>query len=170
MVAIVNVFNESNNFYLHEVGLIEKGNSAFKTGTVKNGTPSAELPSIYSLLRKLQNVNYNNQFQDRENQIYSDNFKKWFGDWENNPQSASKVVDENGEPLVVYHGTDKDFSVFNKNRIGTNYRENGNNELGGFFFTDKKASARFYSGEYSGSKESKVFETYLQIINPYESY
>lgn len=32
-------------------------------------------------------------------------FKNWFGDWENDPQNASKVVDENGEPLVVYHGT-----------------------------------------------------------------
>jgi hypothetical protein len=32
-------------------------------------------------------------------------FKEWFGDWENNPDTASKVVDENGEPLVVYHGT-----------------------------------------------------------------
>lgn len=29
-------------------------------------------------------------------------FKKWFGDWENDPKNASKVVDENGEPLVVY--------------------------------------------------------------------
>ena len=32
-------------------------------------------------------------------------FKEWFGDWENDPENASKVVDENGEPLVVYHGT-----------------------------------------------------------------
>lgn len=30
-------------------------------------------------------------------------FKDWFGDWENNPSEASKVVDENGEPLVVWH-------------------------------------------------------------------
>jgi len=29
-------------------------------------------------------------------------FKAWFGDWENSPETASKVVDENGEPLVVY--------------------------------------------------------------------
>lgn len=29
-------------------------------------------------------------------------FKKWFGDWENYPQNSSKVIDENGEPLVVY--------------------------------------------------------------------
>ena len=39
-------------------------------------------------------------------------FKKWFGDWENNPSEASKVVDENGEPLVVYHGTNNEFNVF----------------------------------------------------------
>ena len=32
-------------------------------------------------------------------------FQNWFGDWENDPANASKVVDENGEPLVVYHGT-----------------------------------------------------------------
>ena len=33
-------------------------------------------------------------------------FKEWFGDWENDPKNASKVVDENGEPLVVYHSND----------------------------------------------------------------
>ena len=32
-------------------------------------------------------------------------FKAWFGDWENDPANSSKVVDDNGEPLVVYHGT-----------------------------------------------------------------
>lgn len=36
--------------------------------------------------------------------VRTPNFKAWFGDWENNPENASKVVDENGEPLVVYHG------------------------------------------------------------------
>jgi hypothetical protein len=32
------------------------------------------------------------------------NFKRWFGD--------SKVVDEKGEPLVVYHGTNESFDAF----------------------------------------------------------
>lgn len=33
-------------------------------------------------------------------------FKKWFGDWQNNPEQSSKVVDKKtGEPLVVYHAT-----------------------------------------------------------------
>ena len=42
-------------------------------------------------------------------------FKKWFGDWENNPNAASKVVDENGEPLVVYHGSPLSFDMFVNN-------------------------------------------------------
>lgn len=40
-------------------------------------------------------------------------FKEWFGDWENDPENASKVVDENGEPREVYHGTyGGEFDVF----------------------------------------------------------
>ena len=38
-------------------------------------------------------------------QVRTPSFKAWFGDWENDPVNASKVVDENGEPLVVYHQT-----------------------------------------------------------------
>lgn len=33
-------------------------------------------------------------------------FKNWFGDWENDKENSSKIVDENGEPLVVFHGSD----------------------------------------------------------------
>lgn len=48
-------------------------------------------------------------------QVRTPSFKKWFGDWEAaatkggvwSNQDVSKAVDENGEPLVVYHGTDK---------------------------------------------------------------
>ena len=38
-------------------------------------------------------------------QVRTPEFKEWFGDWENDPTNASKVVDDNGEPMVVYHGT-----------------------------------------------------------------
>lgn len=45
-------------------------------------------------------------------QVRTKAFKDWFGDWENNPENASKVVDENGEPLVVYHGGAKGITKF----------------------------------------------------------
>ena len=43
----------------------------------------------------------------------SQQFKRWFGDWQNHPESASKVVNADGTPMVVYHQTDADFTVFN---------------------------------------------------------
>ena len=48
-------------------------------------------------------------------------FKDWFGDWENNPSEASKVVDENGEPLVVYHDGGYNISKFKKDEYGNIY-------------------------------------------------
>lgn len=44
--------------------------------------------------------------------IQSQQFKRWFGDWQNGPENASKVVNADGTPKVVYHGTNKDFTVF----------------------------------------------------------
>ena len=45
-------------------------------------------------------------------QVRTANFKRWFGDWEGDPAKASKVVDDNGEPLVVYHGTEAMIKTF----------------------------------------------------------
>lgn len=74
-------------------------------------------------------------------QVRTKAFKDWFGDWENDPENASKVVDENGEPLVVYHGTSSiPFTIFDKNRIGSRNAFGTNNE--GFYFTDSKENAK----------------------------
>ena len=38
-------------------------------------------------------------------QVRTPEFKAWFGDWENDPDNASKVINpKTGEPLIVYHG------------------------------------------------------------------
>ena len=74
-------------------------------------------------------------------QVRTKAFKDWFGDWENNPSEASKVVDENGEPLVVYHGTSSaPFNIFDKNRIGSRNLFGTHKE--GFYFTDLKENAQ----------------------------
>ncbi|WP_294384319.1 hypothetical protein [uncultured Ruminococcus sp.] len=48
----------------------------------------------------------------------SQQFVRWFGDWQNKPKTASKVVDGKGEPLVVYHQTGNDFTVFDTKHTG----------------------------------------------------
>lgn len=65
-------------------------------------------------------------------------FKNWFGDWENDPANASKVLDENGEPLIVYHGSDADFDTFDRTRSRANMDIQGN------FFSPWKEDAQGY--------------------------
>jgi len=82
-------------------------------------------------------------------------FKNWFGDWEKDPQNASKVVDENGEPRVVYHGTYGDFTVFDKAMIGsaTDYGIWGR----GFYFTNMENTPY----------RNKKLALFLNIRNPF---
>lgn len=54
---------------------------------------------------KAPNGEETNLTEDQWLTVRTPAFKAWFGDWENDPKNASKVIDENGEPLVVYHGT-----------------------------------------------------------------
>lgn len=53
-------------------------------------------------------------------QVRTDAFKQTFGDWENDPASATKILDANGEPRVVYHGTNDTFDTFDISRVGQN--------------------------------------------------
>ena len=69
-------------------------------------------------------------------QVRTKAFKEWFGDWENDPANASKVVDENDEPLVVYHYTNNE----NLTKFSTDF-DNYFSKAGGtkkaiFFTTD----------------------------------
>ena len=78
--------------------------------------------------------------------VRTDAFKNWFGDWQNDPANASKVVDENGEPLVVYHGTKEKFTIFKDE--GVVAKTMGKSV--GFYFTPSKwsASRRSIDGDY----------------------
>jgi len=92
-------------------------------------------------------------------------FKEWFGDWENDPENASKVVDENGEPLVVYHGTKYDFNIFKMvDKVQSfNVRDYGS------YFTDNKKTAQLYSLDYTTKKGNAkiVEEKYQKALNKY---
>lgn len=96
----------------------------------------------------------------------SQQFKRWFGDWEENPAKASKVVNEDGTPKVVYHGSPADFNTFSLKYLGTN----GTNEGYGFYFTDDKEIAESYSKGTEAQRhqgaDGKLFEVYLDIKKP----
>ena len=71
-------------------------------------------------------------------QVRTKAFKEWFGDWENNPSKASKVVDENGEPLVVYHGQVSTFREFHPHSFSRYDRTQENGLKKKFYATSNK--------------------------------
>ena len=93
----------------------------------------------------------------RAPQTESQEFKSWFGD--------SKVVDDNGKPLVVYHGTGSEFSVFDEDLAGKNYEKDDEQ---GFFFTSKPKEAYWAAdraSEVSGGNPS-IMPVYLSLQDP----
>lgn len=86
-------------------------------------------------------------------QVRTPAFKAWFGDWENDPDNASKVVNPNtGEPLVVYHYTEEQFARFDLSKARQS------SDIPAFFFTTDPEMGMEY-----GSHEMQVF---LNIRNP----
>lgn len=112
---------------------------------------------------KAPNGNPTNLNEKQWVQVRTKAFKEWFGDWENNPEDASKVIDENGEPRVVYHGTYSDFNAFDESHLGDVTDLNATNEDWaktshiGFWFNDNKIG--FYT---------KYKPVYLNVRNPLE--
>ena len=112
-------------------------------------------------------------------QVRTPMFKEWFGDWENDPAGASKVVDANGEPLVVYHGTaSTDIEVFEPRGFGSENSQKtlglfrnaqGNNEKfgylnfrGGTFFSPNAD----YAGNYTAENTGVMYPVFIRAVNP----
>lgn len=91
--------------------------------------------------------NVNTQFSmrvDSEGRELSEAQQEFFKD--------SKVRDEEGRLLTVYHGSDKEFFVFDRTKARANM------DIQGSFFSPWEIDAQGYGG--------KVGEYYLNIVNP----
>ena len=77
----------------------------------------------------------------------------------------SKVVDKDGNLLVVYHGTNNEFFVFDKSKIKID-------NLGqGFYLVDKKVIAESYAQRRTNERggEQRVLTCYLNIVKPFDT-
>lgn len=98
---------------------------------------------------------------DNQNRELSKEQQEYFKD--------SKVRDKDGNLLTMYHGTNNDFTIFDKDFIG----KNTNNEgiFGkGFYFTEKKSIADGYNrkdGKVAKDGSGKTMELYLDMKNPF---
>lgn len=101
--------------------------------------------------------------------VRTTNFKNWFGDWENDPENASKVVDENGEPMVVWHGRSTEFNTFEK-KEGVRFIMGLEDKVKaeGFFFSPDKGLAEEFASNSSRHRGGKanVVPCFLNIRRP----
>lgn len=102
--------------------------------------------------------------ESKEDIIYSKEFKDWFGDWENDPEHSSKVVDENGKPLAVYHGS---FSLFDS------FDPNKGHNVPAIWHADRLSIASHWSNtsdiHRNSKKVSEDFESLKSLVKELES-
>ena len=84
------------------------------------------------------------RFSMREGQTDTDAFRRWFKD--------SKIVNPDGSPKVMYHGSPNDFTVFDIKKAKSSGLYGR-----GFYFTNSTS----HGGTYG-----KLYEAYLSIQNP----
>jgi hypothetical protein len=116
-----------------------------KSATGNIGTFDAASPDIRYSLRAPQ----------------TEAFKRWFGD--------SKVVDADGKPLVVYHGTTYDITQFDP-RATMRRGKFFSNELGSWFSESPNVASAFAEGIRTPRKGGLVMPVYLSIKNPLRVY
>lgn len=107
-------------------------------------------------------------------------FRDWFGDWLRAPEQSSRVVDDNGEPLVIYHGSNFKFTEFDLSLAGNNYDRQDLDH--GFIFTttdddyadhaakiarEFENERRFARGEkLLGEKSQRQYALFANLRNP----
>lgn len=88
--------------------------------------------------------------------VYTDEFFNWFGDWtQEDKENVSKVVDTNGEPLVVWHSGNDTYSIFNLDKSPNGF----------YFGTQEQAFARA-DMEVDYVPNGMLIQTFLNIRNP----
>lgn len=144
---------------MHACQIQRNSDNSIKEVQAPNGKESKLFSSISNLI------------QDKEEavklwaQVYTPSFKKWFGDWEK--KEGSKVVDENGEPLLVFHGSNATFNTFDKNRSGEKTGW-GKDHQGIHFFENKGAAESYFQNSNDTDIKTDIFSFYL-IQNKKES-
>ena len=69
---------------------------------------------------------------------------------------SSKIVDENGEPIVVYHNTNDDFNIFSRSELGKRTT----------WASNKWGFATTPSASYASGYGKKQMSLYVRVTNP----
>lgn len=151
--AVLNIQNpivekNQNTYYEEQRGLFTKAKRDKNDAIVSNEANNEFGSDVVVIFNPKENVHFLGTKQDIES------FKNWKSS-NKDKTNVSKVVDENGEPLLVWHGTTENFDVFSKSWRGAT--DPGDWGLG-FYFSPKKSSSEMYG--------NILMPVFLSIKNP----
>lgn len=151
--AVLNVQNpivekNQNTYYEEQRGLFTKAKKDKNDAIVSDEANNEFGSDVVVIFNPKENVHFLGTKQDIEN------FKNWKSS-NKDKTNVSKVVDENSEPLLVWHGTTENFDVFSKSWRGAT--DPGDWGLG-FYFSPKKSSSEMYG--------NILMPVFLSIKNP----
>lgn len=141
---------------IHDLeSVLESSNINVELATIKNNgysldkTPEGKDSNLFASILNLPEVNGNVEIAKKlKSLVYSEDFINWFGDWLNNPEESSKIVDENGEPKLVYHGSGREFFNFEEKERGSTtgkWQDRLSDSEMSFMFTDSPNTAFYYA-------------------------
>ena len=139
-----------NKFYIHNMNLLNKNETVALSAKdkISKGHNNNELSRTDNIANNASNVNNNEtKFSldiDSDGNKLTQQQAEYF--------KNSKVRDENGNLLKVYHGTTENFTVFDKTKGRSNM------DIQGMFFSPWEIDARGYG--------SNVNAYYINITNP----
>ena len=88
-----------------EQGLYSSQGNMSDPTTEGTDAPQTNVSSASKVTNNSINVQENEQENaEKEKKITEESLKQFIGDWEKDPENATKVVDEKGQPIVVYRG------------------------------------------------------------------
>jgi hypothetical protein len=130
--------------------------------------PNGEPSKLFTDLVEQNNGDKTKAF-DTYVRVHGKMFRDWFGDWINKPESASKVVDQNGEPLIVYHGSEYyGFESFEKEELGK--KTGAQSAKKGFFFASNIEASRKYISAQFEDLYKKFFDQLNSIVYSDDDY
>ena len=162
--AVLNVQNpivekNQNTYYEEQRGLFTKAKKDKNDAIVSDEANNEFGSDVVVIFNPKENVHFLGTKQDIEN------FKNWKSS-NKDKTNVSKVVDKNGEPLIVYHGTRTSDGIekegFNSNMSGKGNR--GANQ-GYFYFSNNYENA-----EYTGVKNEEIEPLIDLITSVYDMF
>lgn len=152
--AVLNVQNpivekNQNTYYEEQRGLFTKAKQNKNDAIVSNEANNEFESDVIVVFNPKENVHLLGTKQDVED------FKNWKNS-NKDKTNVSKVVDENGEPKLMFHGSDNLFDIF-RNDVAI-YTTDAMSTADSYFYSDSNVNDRMELYEYNSEFENYGLE------------